>query len=165
MIAAVAGLIRFLPIVRLFNYSRGQFAVAAATFALTLAFAPHVERALLAGVALSIALHLRRELGLEVASWSEDGALHLRPRGVLWFGTARTLEEWVLGSIAAHSDAARLVVHLDGLGRIDMTGALALRALLQDAREAGIEVDIVDVRPRWHGLVARVIDREDDPLR
>ena len=165
VIAAVAGLIRFLPIVRLFNYSRGQFAVAAATFALTLAFAPHVERALLAGVALSIALHLRRELGLEVASWSEDGALHLRPRGVLWFGTARTLEEWVLGSIAAHSDAARLVVHLDGLGRIDMTGALALRALLQDAREAGIEVDIVDVRPRWHGLVARVIDREDDPLR
>ena len=165
VIAAVVGLIRLLPIVRLFSYSRGQFAVASATFALTLALAPRIERALLVGIALSIALHLRRELGLEVASWSEDGTLHLRPRGVLWFGTTRTLEEWILASIAAHADAARLVVHLDGLGRIDMTGALALRALLQDARNAGIEVDVVGVRARWRGLAERVIEREDDPLQ
>jgi hypothetical protein len=28
-----------------------------------------------------------------------------------------------------------------------------------------VAVAVVDVRPRWRGLVARVIEREDDPLR
>jgi sulfate permease, SulP family len=165
VIAAVVGLIRLLPLVRLVRYSRGQFAVGAATFVLTLALSPHVERALVIGILLSIGLHLRRELSLEVTSWTEERTLHLRPRGVLWFGSARTLEDAVLELLAAHAEAGRLVVHLDGLGRIDMTGALALRALLQDAREAGVAVAVVDVRPRWRGLVARVIEREDDPLR
>jgi hypothetical protein len=45
-----------------------------------------------------------------------------------------------------------------------MTGALALRGLLQDAREAGLQVEVVDVRPRWRGLVDNVLAREEDPL-
>jgi len=165
VIASVVGLIRLLPLLRLFRFSRGQFVVGAATFVLTLVLSPHVERALVIGILLSIGLHLRRELSLEVASWTEGSELHLRPRGVLWFGSARTLEDAVLKLLAEHSDAERLVVHLDALGRIDMTGALALRALLQDAREAGVTVEVVDVRARWRGLVARVIKREDDPLQ
>jgi sulfate permease, SulP family len=164
VIGAVAGLVRLRPMLRLVRYSRGQFVVAAATFALTLALSPHVERALLAGVALAVALHLRRELRLQVPSWTEGDTLHLRPRGVLWFGTARRLEDAVLTVLGENPEARRLVVHLDGLGRIDLTGALALRALLQDAREAALTVEVVDVQPRWRGLVARVVEREDDPL-
>ena len=164
VIGAVAGLVRIRPLLRLVRYSRGQFAVALATFVLTLALSPHVERALVAGVVLAVALHLRRELRLEVPSWIEDGTLHLRPRGVLWFGTARRLEDAVLKALGEYAESSLLVVHLDGLGRIDLTGALALRALLQDAREAGLDVEVVDVRPRWRGLVARVVEREDDPL-
>ena len=164
VIGPVAGLIRVLPLLRLVRYSRGQFGVASATFALTLALSPHVERALIVGVVLAVGLHLRRELSLEVSSWTADATLHLRPRGVLWFGTARRLEDVVLRLLADHADAHRLAVHLDALGRIDLTGALALRALLQDAREAGLAVEVLDVRPRWRALVARVIEREDDPL-
>src|SRR3712207_7645883 len=52
--------------------------------------------------------------------------------------------------IGAQPEAERLVVHLDGLGRIDITGALALRALLQDARSAGLQVEITDVRSEEH---------------
>jgi SulP family sulfate permease len=164
VIAAVVPLIRLRPLLRLVRYSRGQFVVAATTFALTLALSPHVERALVVGVLLAIALHLRRELALEVSSWVEDGTLHLRPRGVLWFGTARRLEDAVLDLLARHAEASRLAVHLDSLGRIDLTGALALRALLQDARRGGLAVELLNVRPRWRGLAARVIDRADDPL-
>jgi hypothetical protein len=29
---------------------------------------------------------------------------------------------------------------------------------------AGLIVDVVDVRPRWHGLVENVISKEQDPL-
>ncbi|MBD0291792.1 MAG: SulP family inorganic anion transporter, partial [Thermoleophilia bacterium] len=164
VVGAVAGLVRILPLLRLVRYSRGQFGVAFATFALTLVLAPHVERALVVGVGLAVALHLRRELRLEVESWTEERSLHLRPRGVLWFGTVRRLEDAVLGALGDHPQAEALVVHLDGLGRIDLTGALALRALLRDARAAGVATEVADVRPRWRGLVARVVKRDEDPL-
>ena len=55
-------------------------------------------------------------------------------------------------------------MHLDGLGRIDMTGALALRNSLDEARSGGLAVEIVDVQPRWQKLVENVIGKERDPL-
>jgi SulP family sulfate permease len=164
VIASVIPLVRLRPLLRLARYSRPQFAVGITTFALTLALSPHIERAVVAGVGLSIAVHLWRELRLEVPSWRDGDTLHLRPRGVLYFGTERRIEDAFLTAIADHPDARRLAIHLDGLGRIDTTGALALRALLNDAREAGLEVEILDVRPRWHRLVERVIESERDPL-
>lgn len=164
VIVAVVGLVKLRPLLRLARLSRPQFVVAGVTFALTLVLSPHVERAVLVGIALSIVLHLWRELQLEVPSWTEAETLHLRPRGVLWFGSAARLEDTFLRLLGEHPDPRSLVVHLDGLGRIDMTGALALRGLLQEARGAGLAVDIVDVRPRWRGLVENVIAKEEDPL-
>jgi SulP family sulfate permease len=164
VIGAVVSLVRPLPLLRLARLSRPQFLVAAATFLLTLALAPHVEQAVLIGILLAVGVHMWRELQLEVPSWTEGEALHLRPRGVLWFGTAPRLEDTFLALIGEHSEAKRVLVHLDSLGRIDMTGALALRGLLQEAREAGLGVELVDVRPRWRGLVDNVISQEQDPL-
>jgi SulP family sulfate permease len=164
VIGAVVSLVRPLPLLRLARLSRPQFLVALATFALTLLLSPHVEQAVLIGIGLAVAVHLWRELSLEVPSWTEGDALHLRPRGVLWFGTAPRLEDTFLALVEQHSGAKRLLVHLDGLGRIDMTGALALRGLLQEAREAGVVVELVDIRPRWQGLVENVISKEQDPL-
>ena len=131
---------------------------------LTLALSPNLEEAVVVGVALAVGVHLWRELRLEVPAWTDGATLHLRPRGVLWFGSAARLEDAFLARVGAEPDAERLVLHLDGLGRIDITGALALRVLLNDARSAGLDVDIVDVRPRWQPLVENVIAREDDPL-
>jgi sulfate permease, SulP family len=164
VIAAVVSLIRPLPLLRLARYSKPQFAVGVVTFALTLALAPHIERAVVAGVLLSIAVHLWREQRIEVASWREGATLHMRPRGVLYFGSERRMQDEFLALVAQHPDATRLVVHLDGLGRIDLTGALALRAVVHDARGAGFEVEIRDIRPRWRALVERVIESEEDPL-
>ncbi len=165
VIFAAASLVRIAPLYRLWQLSRPQALVALSTFGLTLALAPHIERAVIVGIVFSVAVHLWRELRLEVPSWRENGTLHMRPRGVLYFGTEGRIQDAFLRLLAEHPDATRLAVHLDGLGRIDLTGALALRALLQDARVAGIEVEVLDVRPRWRGLVDRVIASEgDDPL-
>jgi hypothetical protein len=51
-------------------------------------------------------------------------------------------------------DATRPVVHCDGL---DLTGALALRAALDDARAAGLRVELVDVAPQARRIVSRVL--------
>jgi SulP family sulfate permease len=164
VIASIVTVVRPLPLLRLGRYSKPQLAVGVATFALTLALAPHVEWAVLAGVGLSVAVHLWRELGLEVAGWREGDTLHMRPRGVLYFGTEQRVEDAFLALLAEHRDATRLGIHLDGLGRIDLTGALALRAVVQDARAAGLEVEVLDVRPRWRPLVDRIVLSEEDPL-
>ena len=164
VVVSVAELVRPLPLFRLARLSKPQFLVASTTLVLTVALAPHVERAVLVGIALTVAVHLWRELSLDVPSWTEEDVLHLRPRGVLWFGTAARIEDTVLRLIAEHKEVQRLTVHLDGLGRIDTTGALALRNVLDEARTAGMGVEIVDVPTRWHGLVTNVIASTRDPL-
>jgi SulP family sulfate permease len=88
VIGAVASLIRPLRIIRLARFSWPQFSVASATFVLTLVLAPRVDRAVLIGVALAVSIHLYRELSVEVSNWREADTLHVRPRGVLWFGAS-----------------------------------------------------------------------------
>jgi SulP family sulfate permease len=83
---------------------------------------------------------------------------------VLWFGSAARLEDVFLELLGTHPEAERLVIHLDAAGRVDTTAALALRSLVRDARDAGLEVVFEDVRPRWRRLVEGVIESAEDPL-
>jgi SulP family sulfate permease len=80
----------------------------------------------------------------------------VRPKGVLWFASARALEDKFVSALAEHPEAEALVVHLDGLGRIDLTGALALKALLDDARAAGLELEVEGPPPHALPLLRRV---------
>ena len=164
VIAAVAELARFLPFARLLGQSYPQFVVATATFVLTLALAPRVDLAVVAAIALAVAVHLWRELELGVESWVEGETLHVRPIGVLWFASARRFEDAFIDLLADHREATEVVVHMDGLGRFDYSGALTLRRLLERAREAGLTPRVADVRPRAARAVARIVEAERDPL-
>jgi sulfate permease, SulP family len=159
VVVAVAGLVKPAPLFRLWSYSKPQFAIAWVTFAATLAFSPHVERAVMLGIGLSIAVHLWRELSLELDTWIDGKTLHVKPLGVLWFATASGMQSSVLRLLAERRDLGRLQVHLDGLGRLDVTGALTLQTLLEDASRAGLEAVVVDVPPAAERLVARVLER------
>ncbi len=162
IIVAVRELIRVRPFVEYRKYARLQFFVATVTFLLTIAFAPHVERAVMVGVVLAIGAHLWRELKLAIPAWvSEDGTLHLAPKGVLYFASTPGLEDAFSRLLAEHRDASHLVVHLDGLGRIDLTGALVLKALLRDARDAGLEVELTGVPAPAQKIITRVIQDTD----
>jgi sulfate permease, SulP family len=142
VIVAVVPLIRLDRIVEVARLSWPQLTITLTAFVLTLALAPHVEWAIVAAIGLSVAVHLWRELRLDVAASSSGDRLELIPEGVLWFGTARSLEDRLLELLAQHPEASRLVVRLDRLGRIDLTGALALKTLIADARGAGLEVTV-----------------------
>jgi SulP family sulfate permease len=157
VLGAVAGLLQPRAIGRLWHFSKPQFGIAAATFALTLALAPNIERAVLLGSLLAIVIHLWRELRLDVREWSDGDTLHLRPMGVLWFGSANTLEVALVGALNRHPEARRLVVHLDGLGRMDMVGALTIRSFFEDAHGSGLATDLADVPPHSRRLVESVL--------
>jgi SulP family sulfate permease len=157
VIAAVLPLLNFGTAREVWAYSRPQAAVAAATLLLCLVLAPRIDRAVLIGIGLAIAVHLWRELHVDVPTWTEGETLHLRPSGVLYFASAPPIEEILTRSLAEHPDASRLVLHCDRLGRIDLTGALALQAVLRDAQTAGLTVELADVTPQTRRLVTRVL--------
>lgn len=164
VIAAVAELVRLGPALRLRHVSRPQFAVAMVTFALTLLLEPHVEYAVVAGVGLSLGIHLWRQLSLDVESSVDDGVLRLWLRGDLWFGNARQLEDELGRRLAAHPEARRIAVHLGGLGRLDTTGALALRSFVAQAREGDAEVELYEVPPALRRLTEGIVECRSEPF-
>lgn len=157
VITAVLPLVDVPALREVWRYSRPQAAVVVVTFAITVALAPRVDIAVLIGIALATAVHLWREVNVTVPSWTEGADLHLRPRGVVFFASTPAIEEALIRLLAAHPDARRLVVHLDGLGRLDLTGALALRSVLDDAIAADVEVRLADVPPQVRRIVSRVL--------
>ncbi len=140
---------------RQWQLSRLQAGVAVATFLATLAFAPRIERGVLVGVGLAIAVHLWRELRLHVpAELADDGTLHVRPQGVLYYASAPALQDVLVDVVARHPAARRMVLHLNGLGRIDLSGMLTIRGVLEDLR---LPVVVVDVPEHSRRLVSRVL--------
>ncbi len=157
VITAVVPLIQVAPIARLWPHSRPAALTAAGTFAATLAFAPRIERGVMVGIGLSIAVHLWRELRVDSETWLEDGVLNVKPEGVLWFGAAEVLEDVVLTELSRHREASALRIHLDGIGRLDVTAALTLRSALEEARRAGMTTELVGVHERDRRLVDGVV--------
>lgn len=157
VLGAVAGLLDPRPILGYWRLSRPQFLVAVLTVLATLLAAPRVELGVLLGIGLAMAVHLWRELHVVVASERDHHTLHLHPRGVLYFASAPGLEQQVAEELAAHPDVTRVVVHLDRVGRLDLTGALALRDAADDARARGVQVDFSGAAPAQASLLARVL--------
>jgi sulfate permease, SulP family len=140
---------------RQWRLSRPQAGIAVATLVATLAFAPRIERGVLVGVGLAIAVHLWRELRLHLRTeLADDGTLHVRPQGVLYYASAPALQDRLVDIVARHSEARRMVLHLNELGRIDLSGMLTIRAVLDDL---SLPATITDVPEHGRRLVRRVL--------
>jgi SulP family sulfate permease len=158
VITAVVGLIRPQQLIELWRYSHPQASIAWLTFGLTLVLAPRIDIAVVIGIGLAVAQHLRREQQLVFQHWidASAGVLHFKPLGVLWFGSASSLEEAFTALLAEHPDLHQVRLHLGALGRIDLSGAITLKQLLHDAKQAGIEIELLEVPPMAKSWVARV---------
>ncbi|MDG2283418.1 MAG: SulP family inorganic anion transporter [Longimicrobiales bacterium] len=145
IIAAIWKLVWPRDLVRVWRISPIQALVAWVTFGATLVMAPHIDRAILLGIALSAAVHLWRELKPTVVSARTGDALMVDVSGVLWFGSAAALEDSLLEQIADEPNLQRVVVRCAGLGRIDLSGAQVLRDMVDHARRVEIELTVTDV--------------------
>jgi SulP family sulfate permease len=143
---------------RQWRLSKPQAGVALVTFAATLASAPRIERGVLVGVGLAVAVHLWRELRLHVsAELADDGTLHVRPQGVLYYASAPALQDRLIDVVARYPGARRMVLHLNELGRIDLSGMLTIRAILD---ELTLPTTVADVPAHGRRLATRVLPRE-----
>lgn len=163
-------------------------------FVATLAFAPHVEIGILAGLFLSLSLLIYRSMTPRVAllgrhpdgTWRDAERFNLPPPhpkvailrfdGPLHFVNAATFEDAVLAACRGQPQMAVLVLAGAGINAIDASGVDALRRvrrqLLADGRQlacCGLKKQVIDVLERtglWADLAPHAAYRtEDDALR
>ncbi len=165
VIAAVVKLVRFRPLLELWRLSTPQAVIGWSTFVLTLLLAPHIEEAIILSVLLTLGLHVWRELSPGYVVRHVGDALHLEVGGVLWFGSAPTLEKALRNHLEEARNARRVVLNLGGVGRLDLTGALLLRRIRRDVEEAGLELELTEVPEHAHRILGQVLDwrQEHEP--
>ena len=157
VMSAVVSLLNPGPFFEFRRLARVQFWVAIATFVATLVLAPRVDEGVLVGIGIGIVAHLWREVRVPTDGRVEGDTLHVEPHGVLFFASAPVLQDEITRMVAAHPEVRRVVLHLGGLGRVDLTGALVLRDVVVGGRAAGIEVEVVDVPPQAAKVVERTL--------
>lgn len=156
VIAAVGGLVRPRLLLNVWTLSRIQALVVWLTLALCLLLAPRIEQALLLGILMSLAIHVWRERRAGFHSWMEGDVLHLEVMGILWFASAPRLEEALISRLTDAGGVSEVVIHLDGLGRIDLTGALVLKRAVDEMRTLGIPSSLKGVPPHARELIDNI---------
>lgn len=156
VIAAVGGLVRPRLLFNVWALSRIQALVVWFTLALCLLLAPKIEQALLLGILLSLAIHVWRERRAGFHSWMEGEVLHLEVMGILWFASAPRLEEALISRLGDAASVSEVVFHLEGLGRIDLTGALVLKRAVDEMRALGIPSSLKGVPPHARELIDNI---------
>jgi len=162
VIAAVLGLMRFGQLAGLWRLSKPQALAAWTTFALTLILAPRIDLAVVLGILLALGIHAWREMKVRCDSWLEDTTFHLAPRGVLWFGSAPQMQRSFMHELEEGHDVDRIVLHLGGLGRIDLSGAIMLKEFQEEMAAGDIEVEIAGVPYHARRILRRTLDWEPD---
>jgi len=171
---AVVGLLNVSGFVHAWRTQPFDGIVAAITFVVTLASAPHLERGIFLGVALSLGGYLFRTMrpGVAVLAPTPDGGLGdatrhgleqcrhiaaIRFDGPLNFANASYLEDEVLDRVSKLPDLRHVVIVADGINEIDASGEETLRHLVEHLREAGLDVSfsglkdqVIDVLKRSH---------------
>jgi SulP family sulfate permease len=157
VIGAVLKLLDPRPLLEIYRASKPQAMVALSTFAMTLLLAPHVEYAVLAGIFIALGVHAWREMLVEVVAERDEGTLILRPRGVIWFASAPMFRQRMGTLLAQHDGVDSVVIHLGGLGRIDLTGASMLRSVARGITESGIDARVCCASRPSAALLRRVM--------
>ncbi len=147
VITAVISLINFKELWHLRVYSRPQAIIGWLTLVACLVLAPRIDIAILLGIGVAVCHHLRREQQLVVDSWIYENVIHIKPKGVLWFGSIANFETKFRHLLSIHREAEGVVIQLEALGRIDLSAAISLSRLVQDAKKTGLAVSLENVPP------------------
>ncbi len=165
---AVVGLINIKAVKHAWQANRQDGIVAVVSFALTLAFAPHLDKGILVGAGLALMLYLYRTMQPRVAVLARhaDGTLRdaevfglktcetismVRFDGSLYFANTSYFEDKIQERIALRPELKFIIVVGDGINQVDATGEEMLAHLAERLHATGIEV-------LFTGLKKQVVD-------
>ena len=178
---SVLAAVIMIAVIRLLNVSgfihawKAQWydgAISIITFVSTLAFAPHLEKGILIGVALSLLVFLYKSMRPTAPSLSMyvDEALHdseafglkqcnyiavVRFDGPLFFANASYLEDQITQRRMSMDRLKHIHIVANGVNDIDASGEEALSLIVDRVRSAGMDISISGV----NGAVMAVLKR------
>jgi SulP family sulfate permease len=152
---AVVGLINIKAIRHAWLANKQDGIVAIVSFALTLAFAPHLDKGILIGAGLALILYLYRTMQPRVAVLARhpDGTLRdakvfgletcanisvIRFDGSLYFANTSYFEDKVLERVAARPNLRYMIIVGDGINQIDASGEEMITHLMERLEKIGI---------------------------
>lgn len=109
------------------------------------------------GVVAAVRAHLRREAHLTLPAWRDGDTMHVRPTGVLFFGSAHRVDDGLTALLREHPGVTGLVLHMDRLGRADVTGAMVLRGALEVIARSGVGPVVDDLTPTSRKILTRTL--------
>ena len=155
-VIVIVVVLRLVDVKEMAHLPRGSFPqalVGAGTTFATIGFAPRVERGVLVGIGLAIAVHLYREMQVTTPGERNHDTLTVRPKGVMWFATVPQVERSVREELALERNLTAVVIDLSGVGRLDYSGAVALRRIIERVSAAGVDATVTGIPPSASGAV------------
>jgi anti-anti-sigma factor len=169
---AVIGLINASGFVHAWKAQWYDGAISVISFACTLAFAPHLDKGIMVGVGLSLAVFLYKSMRPRVASLSrsEDEALRcaqehglaecehvavVRFDGPLFFANASFLEDKITERMAKSDKLRHIILVANGINDMDASGEEALSLLIDRVRSAGIDLSLSGVNESVMAVLVR----------
>ncbi|MEE2829345.1 MAG: SulP family inorganic anion transporter [Myxococcota bacterium] len=142
VIGAVLPLLDPRPLLALVRKTPVQGAVGVFTLGLTVALAPRIELAVVAGVALALTLSLADRRSIEVTLDRGGEKPLLRPTGLLWYGSAGRLERRVVEALRGE-ECVSAQVDLSDLSGAGGTGRALVQDVLRRVRRRGFEIEVL----------------------
>ncbi len=159
---AVIGLVNALGFIHAWRAQWYDGAISIISFICTLAFAPHLEKGIEIGVALSLLVFLYKSMRPTVASLSrhEDETLRdavtfglkecqhiavVRFDGPLFFANASFLEDQITERMLKMENLKHILIVFNGINDMDASGEEALSLVIDRCRSAGVDVSLSGV--------------------
>ena len=159
---AVIGLLNVSGFVHAWTAKWYDGAISIITFVATLAFAPHLDKGIMVGVALSLAVFLYKSMRPAIVSLAraEDKALRcatthgleecalvalVRFDGPLFFANASYLEDKITEIMQAKPDLEHIIIVANGINDVDASGEETLSLLVDRVRSAGVDISLSGV--------------------
>ncbi|MBF0567978.1 MAG: STAS domain-containing protein [Nitrospirae bacterium] len=169
---AVMGLISVKGIVHVWHAQKYDGAAAIITFLFTLAFAPHLDKGIMIGVAFSIGHYLYRSMkpNLTILSRHQDGTLrnsdmfglnqcgHISAVSFdssLFFANTSYLEDQILLQLSEKPKLRHVIICCDGINEIDASGEEILGMIVTRLRDRDIEITFVAIKDQVMDVIKR----------
>jgi len=169
---AVIGLINAAGFIHAWHAQKYDGAISIISFIATLAFAPHLDKGIMIGVVLSLAVFLYKSMRPRVASLSrhEDEALRcseefglaecskiamVRFDGPLFFANASFLEDKITDKMVANDKLKHIILVASGINDMDASGEEALSLLIDRIRSGGLDISLCGVNESVMAVMKR----------
>ncbi len=169
---AVIGLINASGFIHAWRAKKYDGTISVFSFLMTLAFAPHLDKGIMIGVFLSLAVFLYKSMRPNVSTLSrhddeslKNSVLHglkecqyidmIRFEGPLFFANASYLEDKITDRMIGKKSLKHIVIVANGMNDIDASGEEVLSLVVSTVRSAGLDISFCGVNETVMAVLER----------